>query len=95
MKNFYFREKEILKINDFFNAENKKAMAIYGRRRIGKTELVLHVLKDSNLDSFYYQVSSPDYGTALSDFINIVGKDDELLSSLSTFKDVFIYLSKT
>ena len=95
MKNFYFREKEILKINDFFNAENKKAMAIYGRRRIGKTELVLHVLKDSNLDSFYYQVSSPDYGTALSDFKNIVGKDDELLSSLSTFKDVFIYLSKT
>ena len=70
-------------------------MAIYGRRRIGKTELVLHATQSIKLKTYYYQVSSLYYTTFLNDFKNILDMDDSLLDSLTTFKDIFIYLSKT
>ena len=94
MQKFYFREREIEKIKEFLDADNKKAMAIYGRRRIGKTELVLHTIQNIDLKSYYYQVSSPDYKTSLMDFKNTLTIEDSILDSLSTFKDTFIYLSK-
>ena len=90
----HFREKEIEKINGFLNTNNKKAMAIYGRRRISKTELVLHTIHNINFKAYYYQVSSPDYKTSLMDFKNVLNINDSVLDSLNTFKDTFIYLSK-
>lgn len=42
-------------------------MAIYGRRRIGKTELILKALE--NIDNtYYFQISSFDYDVSLTDF---------------------------
>lgn len=54
-------------IEEFIVSENKKALAIYGRRRTGKTELILNAI--SNLENaYYYQVSSFDYETSIQDF---------------------------
>ena len=95
MKRFYFREKEIKMIEEFVVSENKKALAIYGRRRTGKTELILNAI--SNLkNAYYYQVSSFDYETSIQDFKHILkrGNDDSILDSLHSFKDVFTYISK-
>ena len=95
MKQFYFREKEIKMIEEFIASENKKALAIYGRKRTGKTELILNAI--SNLENaYYYQVSSFDYGTSIQDFKNILkrGNDDSILDSLNSFKDIFTYIGK-
>lgn len=95
MKQFYFREKEIKMIEEFISSENKKALAIYGRRRTGKTELILNAISDMENIAYYYQVSSFDYETSLRDFKNILkrGNDDSILDSLNSFKDVFTYIN--
>lgn len=94
---FYFRETETSKLKDFFSSPRKSAMAIYGRRRVGKTELVLNYLSQHEAkDIVYYQVTSFDYNLALEDFKNTIKSfipDDSLIEAFSSFRDLFKYLS--
>lgn len=95
----YFREKEIEKLNVFFSTPRKKAMAIYGRRRTGKTKLVTDYIAGlETKDIVYYQVASFDYTVALGDFKNAlktVLSDNPLIDAFVSFKDIFAYLSET
>ena len=61
---FKDRKKEIKEINEILNSNKFELLILYGRRRIGKTELVLHTTKNKkriyylavgerNLDRFY------------------------------------------
>lgn len=49
---FIGREKEIKILNDAYSSGESEFIAVYGRRRIGKTFLIKHVLEDRF--SFYY-----------------------------------------
>ena len=95
---FYFRDDEKQKLRSFRDNERRKAMAIYGRRRAGKTELVLDfIAKEKNTDCLYYQYTSFDYNTCLQDYLSVVKMkypDDPILDSLQSFRDVFVYLEK-
>lgn len=96
---FYFREKELEILNRFHRSSTASAMAIFGRRRTGKTQLITHYNKEYLEDGMiYYQITNGDYTQALSDFKQsieeVIGKDS-VLQSIRTFKDVFQYLSKT
>lgn len=95
----YFREEERRKLRDFLGRESTKAMAIYGRRRTGKTALVLDFLSGDGKDTaIYYQCGSFDYQVCLADFIAVLVHalgENPVLRSLSTFRDVFSYLSQT
>lgn len=95
----YFREKEKEKIRAFAHREAAKAMAVFGRRRTGKTELLLDYIAGEGKGScIYYQCTSFDYHVCLTDFINAVSAvtgSDSILSSLKTFRDVFLYLSES
>lgn len=95
---FYFREQEFETINAFADNKEKKAMAIYGRRRSGKTALILEYYnKVGQNRCVYYQCSSFLYKTCLDDFIRMIHAvipGTELLDSMSSFKDVFLLLTK-
>lgn len=97
MKEFYYREKELDTINHFFKSTKKMTLAIYGRRRTGKTELILKALETVKIDAYYFQISSFDYDASLLDFKNVLkrSEEDSILDSLSTFKDVFKYINKS
>lgn len=94
---FYFREEEMQEIRDFANTPSRKAMAVYGRRRTGKTELILHMIPELK-NCLYFQVPGNDYALSLEDFKNeliaLIG-DRSIIEALSSFKSVFEYLSKT
>lgn len=93
---FYFREEELNQLKRFYNGDGK-ACAVYGRRRVGKTELILQSLKEMP-NSIYFQVSGFDYAEALNDFKNAlkpVISSNDIVSSLTTFKSLFTYLSET
>ena len=45
---FYGRESERKKLNTMFHSDGQKISLIYGRRRIGKSELIKQVLKGNN-----------------------------------------------
>lgn len=40
------REKEIVKLNEYYDSDESSFVAIYGRRRVGKTFLINHVFED-------------------------------------------------
>ena len=52
---FVGREKEIKKLDDFLLSEKMKNAIIYGRRRVGKSELITHCLTKSSFDYLYYE----------------------------------------
>lgn len=52
---FIGRTEEISKINKMLSRQEQSVCLIYGRRRIGKTELIKHVLKESGIPGIYYE----------------------------------------
>ena len=52
---FYGRENEIKKLCAMFRADGQRISLIYGRRRIGKSELIKQVLKETDCKSIYYE----------------------------------------
>lgn len=95
---FYFREQELLTLQNFCSNVSSKAMAVYGRRRTGKTEFITHYMDLHATDRIlYYQCTSYDYNTCLKDFTGILKlyySGDTILDSLQTFRDVFTYISR-
>ena len=98
MKMLYFREREKNLLRRFVSEPQTKALAIYGRRRTGKTSLVLDfIAENQNKKILYYQCASQDYSSCLSDYLSSLESyfpDDTILSGLKSFKEVFQYLSK-
>ena len=93
-----FRDSEIKKLNDFCDNPRHKAMAIYGRRRTGKTALVLEFArKEKKRKCIYFQCASFDYSACLTDFTAAIQSQlegDTVLGSLTSFRDVFTYLDR-
>ena len=52
---FFGRKENIKAISKFFNSDKDNAALIYGRRRVGKTELIKHCLKGTKITSIYYE----------------------------------------
>ena len=52
---FFCRKENIKAISKFFNSDKDNAALIYGRRRVGKTELIKHCLKGTKTTSIYYE----------------------------------------
>ncbi len=93
----YFRDEELKKIDEFMSSSTKRAMAVYGRRRTGKTKLITEYIKTSDRrDIVYYQASSYDYESCLEDFKAVLAvcmPGDSILAALKSFKDVFTYIT--
>lgn len=45
---FIGREKELTALNDLYNSGKLEFVVLYGRRRVGKTELIKHFIDDKN-----------------------------------------------
>lgn len=93
--NFINREAEIKFLEDKFVAKGGKFIIFYGRRRVGKTELITHFLKGKEAVYFLADTSSRldqirSFTRLLADYL----KDDFLRSQPLTGWDmVFSYLS--
>lgn len=67
---FIGRKEYLEKLKKFSSSKDFKVALIYGRRRVGKSELVKELIKTSKLDSIYYeckQVSEANNATSLAD----------------------------
>ena len=81
---FYGRETERKKLNSMFCTDGQMISLIYGRRRIGKSELIRQVLKETELKSIYYECKQTTeqnnvdslcrYGEPASVLISDIGK---------------------
>jgi len=69
---FIGRNEEISKINRMLSRQEQSVCLIYGRRRIGKTELIKHVLKESAVSGIYYEckeTSEENNAASINDLI--------------------------
>ena len=97
---FYYREDEFRQLSRFLHHPSARAMAIYGKRRTGKTRLITEFIrKDTGHTIFlYFQCTSYDYHACLRDFLSVVRSrfpDETYLSSMSSFRDALVAISKT
>ena len=71
---FYGREAERKKLNTMFHSDDQKISLIYGRRRIGKSELIKQVLKGTDLKSIYYECKQTTEQNNVDSLSELIGE---------------------
>ena len=71
---FIGREEQIKKIDKIISKNELSFSLIYGRRRVGKSELVKQVLKKNNVRSFYYECKQVAQASNVSSLSEIVSE---------------------
>lgn len=93
---FIGRQQEIKELNEFLSSERSKAALIYGKRRIGKTTLIQHVLADVKKDNIFFEASEDTYESNLSSFTDLISTSLSIpLGSYKSFSEVFAFLKVT
>jgi uncharacterized protein len=93
---FYYRKAELAKMMAVYQDPRPQAIAIYGRRRTGKSELIQESFRQTpNIRHFYYLCGSDTYLGNLLGFANelaaYLGVASSLLPTFSSFRQVFVY----
>ena len=93
--NFIGRIKELAQIKNEVDQNNFSFMLIYGRRRIGKSELVKQVLTTSKVKNIYYECKQITQESNVKSICTLL-EDYFKLPSLgfSTFEDILDYIFK-
>lgn len=91
---FINREDELKALNKFHKSKKSEFIVIYGKRRVGKTELIKHFMKDKN--SVYFlaqQVTEYENMKILSGILAEHFEDEVLtVNPLNNFNQLFTYL---
>lgn len=92
---FIGREKELKELNNFIKQDNFGAGLIYGRRRIGKSELIKELIRKSEFKTIYYECKQTseeqnvkNINSIFSEVLNIPPLD------IHNIEDFFEYLFK-
>ncbi|MDD7458637.1 MAG: ATP-binding protein [Treponema sp.] len=82
---FFGRENETKQLNNFFNTDSFQAALIYGRRRVGKTELIKHCIQDKKNKAIYYECKQTSEENNVSSLCEVIS--DVLDFPPMTFRD--------
>ncbi len=95
---FVDREKEMKFLKDKYSSQSAELIIIYGRRRVGKTELIKQSISGCPLKALYLLGELQKENQLASIYSNIAGisLDDDFLknSSLNTWQAFFDYLTR-
>lgn len=70
---FYGRTQEQKKLQNMFDSDQQNVTLVYGRRRVGKSELIKQVLKNTDAKSIYYeckQTSEQNNANSIAELIS-------------------------
>ena len=68
---FYGRQTELKRLSKVFSAAGLQVVLVYGRRRIGKSELIRQALKTLDFASIYYECKETSQENNLSDLSEV------------------------
>ena len=71
---FYGRENERKKLCAMFHSDGQMISLIYGRRRIGKSELIKQVLKETDIKSVYYECKQTTEQNNVDSLAELIGE---------------------
>ncbi|MBR4467589.1 MAG: AAA family ATPase [Clostridia bacterium] len=91
---FFAREKELAMIGELLKKPSGAAM-IYGKRKVGKTTLLMHAAGQSSDRTVYYQCLRSTPEDNVEGFVRALQSEKVIPVSLAfkTFDDVFSYLN--
>ncbi|MCD7765408.1 MAG: AAA family ATPase [Lachnospiraceae bacterium] len=91
---FIGREKELALIQEILD-QPRGSMMIYGKRKIGKTTLLTHALKDHSDKTVYYECLKAPVKDNIDGFVSVLVRMKVLPVAMSfgSFTDVFLYLN--
>jgi len=94
--NFINRVSELEKLRELWNEDSAQLVVFYGKRRVGKTELIKEFIKDGK--GVYYLADKRGHGDQLLEFARVVGDffhDDFLYEQgFSDWLQAFRYLNE-
>lgn len=92
---FIGRVKEIEIINDLFGTDTFEALLIYGRKRVGKSELIKKSLRDSKLQSLYYECKQTSEINNVESLSRLISEQLNLPKlAFSSFEDILEFIFK-
>lgn len=71
---FYGREAERKKLHTMFHSDEQMISLIYGRRRIGKSELIKQALKETDRTSIYYECKQTTEQNNVDSLAELIGE---------------------
>ena len=71
---FYGRDAERKKLHTMFQSEGQRISLIYGRRRIGKSELIKQTLRESDIKSIYYECKQTTEQNNVDSLAELIGE---------------------
>lgn len=71
---FYGRENERKNLCTMFHSDGQMISLIYGRRRIGKSELIKQVLKETDIKSVYYECKQTTEQNNVDSLAELIGE---------------------
>ncbi len=91
---FIGREKEIELIKQVANTP-KSCLLLYGKRKVGKTTLLMHALKDSKNKTVYYECIKSTLKDNIANFVDKLFDNNVIPVKLvfSSLQEVFAYLN--
>ena len=94
-ESFFGRKENIKAISKFFNSDKDVAALVYGRRRVGKTELIKHCLKKTNITSIYYECKETSEINNVKSFSEIIAEIFGLPPlAFDSFESIIAFLYK-
>lgn len=92
---FYGREKQKKSILDMFAKDEQMISLIYGRRRIGKSELIKQSLRETDVISIYYECKQTSEMNNVDSLAELIGeKFDFPKPAFSNIEEVISFLFK-
>lgn len=83
---FYGREAERKKLHTVFHSDEQMISLIYGRRRIGKSELIKQALKETDIAGIYYECKQTTEKNNVDSLAELIG--DAFQFPTPAFKDM-------
>lgn len=92
---FIGRKKQLMQIANIINSEQLNTTLIYGRRRVGKSELVKQAIKDAGVKVIYYECRQIAEASNVKNICDIVAEVFELPTlGYTTLEDIFEFIFK-
>lgn len=94
---FIGREKELAKLYNFLTNRNDKSLLLYGKRRVGKTELLREVFDRNSIDYVYFECTKNTLQTNIDDFKKVLENKGLIEPDITatSFTELFYVLKMT
>lgn len=92
---FIGRVKEMKIINDLLGTDTFESLLIYGRKRVGKSEMIKKSLRDSKLQSLYYECKQTSEMNNVESVSRLISEQLNLPKlAFSSFEDILEFIFK-